>query len=69
MPIGKFKDFAALKGALLSRADKRLKDPDAYTAAVARKIEPGFDAESAKTRRDNAMERAATARVANRRTR
>ena len=66
MPIGPYKDFKALKGALLARADKRLKDPDAYTAAVARKIEPDFDEKAAETRHSNALEKAAQARISRR---
>ncbi len=69
MPIGPYKDFRALKGALLSRADKRIANPDAYTASVARKIEPNFDAEAAKTKHENAMTEAAARRVRSRRSR
>ncbi len=66
MPIGKFADFKALKGALLSRAEKRIKDPNAYTASVARKMEPNFDQKAAKTRHDEAMMRGASARASRR---
>lgn len=49
MPIGKFKDFAALKRHLTAgRPD--ISDPDALTASVARKMEPDFDKKAARTR-------------------
>jgi hypothetical protein len=63
MPIGKFKDFKALKGALLSRADKRL-----------RKTRPPDDSSKEATPQPRAtstdpMKLAAAARVANRKSR
>jgi len=67
MPIGQFKNFAALKGALLKKADHHISNPGAYTAAVARKMEPNFDKEAAETRHENALQRAAKARVSSRR--
>jgi hypothetical protein len=51
MPIGKFKDFRALKAHLLGAPRMKIKDPDAYTAAVARKMEPNFDREAAAKRK------------------
>ncbi len=42
MPIGKYQSFAALRASLMAKTDKKIGDPNAYTAQVARKMEPGF---------------------------
>ena len=62
MPIGKFKDFKALKGALLSRADKRFK----ASSGAPRPPPTTDDREAGAPRQDDDFTRAARARVLSR---
>jgi hypothetical protein len=48
VPIGKYKNFGALKAALVSKAPKPISNPNAYAATVARQMEPGFGTGSRK---------------------
>lgn len=54
MPIGKHEDFDALKRSALARArrqGRQIRDPAAYAASVADRIEPGWRKEAAQKKR------------------
>lgn len=54
MPIGQYDNFADLKRAVQTRArhrGARIRSADAYTAAVADKIEPGWREEAEKKKK------------------